>query len=178
MIYRGPGILEFVWFGSSPIPFPPSCSAFCVPPVELPNGRRGRGVGWTAARKPGPLKIIQYSLVYTKENVGPLQQREVDITCKWSGKSFFTILGVRNKMWIVIENLPPSPKKTNQNYLNKCETVFFAKLSVYFWANSINCCTRMLHVCMLCPYTVKKKLAVFPSPAGMSRTKVSLAEIN
>jgi hypothetical protein len=40
----------------------------------------------------------------------------------------------RNKMWIVIENLPPPPlpQKTTQNYLNNCETVFFAKLSICF----------------------------------------------
>jgi hypothetical protein len=48
MIYRGPGFLAVIWFGSMPCPFPPqksaSClsfSGFCVSPVKLTDGK-----GW------------------------------------------------------------------------------------------------------------------------------------
>ncbi len=37
MIYRGPGFLAVVWFGSSPT---------CVSPVALTDGRGGKWVGW------------------------------------------------------------------------------------------------------------------------------------
>jgi hypothetical protein len=45
MIYRGPGFLAVVLFGSSPCtPFVVSLSqSSCVSPVELTNGRGGRG---------------------------------------------------------------------------------------------------------------------------------------
>jgi hypothetical protein len=40
--------------------------SFCMSPVELSGGRDGEGVGeepiYNAVRKPGPLKIIHYSL--------------------------------------------------------------------------------------------------------------------
>ncbi len=57
MIYRGPGFIAVVWFGSSPNPSPsrprpPSVSCLvslsqssCISPVELTDGRGGRGGG-------------------------------------------------------------------------------------------------------------------------------------
>jgi hypothetical protein len=47
-------------------------------------------------------------------------------------KILFSILGVGNKMWIVIESSPPPQKKKNPNYLHNCETLFFATVSVCF----------------------------------------------
>ncbi len=48
MIYRGPGFIDFVYFGSLPTPCPLSrkqvislSQSFCVPPIELTNGRGG-----------------------------------------------------------------------------------------------------------------------------------------
>ncbi len=63
-IYRGPGFLAAVWFGSSPSPLLPSasCPSFlaflCCRSTSLLTGEGGRG--WarsriTTARKPGPL---------------------------------------------------------------------------------------------------------------------------
>ncbi len=54
MIYRWPGFLAVVWFGSSPTPFPSSfrqqvvslSKSSHVSPVKLIDGRRGRW-GWT-----------------------------------------------------------------------------------------------------------------------------------
>ncbi len=60
MIYRGPGFLAVVWFGSPPFlhPSPVSkLSLFLNFPINLLTGEGGKG-----ARKPGPLEIIQYSL--------------------------------------------------------------------------------------------------------------------
>jgi hypothetical protein len=67
MIYRGPGFLAVVRFGSSPNPLPlldqqvvSLSQSFCVLPVELTDrGGGGRGAGeelnHTMARKPGLL---------------------------------------------------------------------------------------------------------------------------
>ncbi len=67
MIYRGPGFLAVVWFGSSPTPPPiphpheqvvSLSPSSCVLPVELTLGRgggAGREPNHTTARKPGPL---------------------------------------------------------------------------------------------------------------------------
>ncbi len=67
MIYRGPGFLPIVLFGSSPTPFPPlrsaSCLSFsvflCVAGRAYWREKRGDGLGdkpnHTTARKPGPL---------------------------------------------------------------------------------------------------------------------------
>ncbi len=58
VIYRGPGFLAVVWFGSAPTHFHPLfrqqvifLSQFsCVPPYELNNGRGGEGEGRGWAR--------------------------------------------------------------------------------------------------------------------------------
>ncbi len=74
MISRGPDFLTVVWFGSSP-PLTPLLrqqvfslsQSPCVSPVERIDGKGGERVGeelnHTTASKPGPLKIIQYSVV-------------------------------------------------------------------------------------------------------------------
>jgi hypothetical protein len=56
IIYRGPGLLAVLWFGSSPAP-PPSL----VNKLTLSKGA-GEEQNHTTAREPGPLLIIQYSL--------------------------------------------------------------------------------------------------------------------
>ncbi len=68
--YRGPGFLAVVLFGSFPAPSPLSSQqvvslsrSSCVSKFELTEGK-GEGGGGTA-RKPGPLLIIQYSLLVT-----------------------------------------------------------------------------------------------------------------
>ncbi len=72
IIYRWPGFLAIVWFGSSPTPLSSQqvvslSQSSCVSPVEI-KCRRGGGGGageepnHTTAKKPGPLYIIQYSL--------------------------------------------------------------------------------------------------------------------
>ncbi len=71
MIYRGPGFLVVVWFGSSPTPSPPLptdlqevvslSQTSCVSPVELTDRRGGGGGGepsHTTTRKHGPLHDI------------------------------------------------------------------------------------------------------------------------
>ncbi len=59
MIYKGPGFLAVVCFGSTPIPFPnlfkpsancPFFSVSCVSPVELTDG--GRGWAWSRIIRP------------------------------------------------------------------------------------------------------------------------------
>ncbi len=72
IIYRGPGLLVVVWFGSSPIPSPssPLCKLslfLCLPVCRrlvLLAGEGGES-NYATARKPGLLQIIQYSLVGT-----------------------------------------------------------------------------------------------------------------
>ncbi len=74
MIYREPGFLVVVWFSAQPIPSPLSPVSSADDTHE--DGERetncwrekvGKGVGekrnLTPARKPGPLNIIQYSLL-------------------------------------------------------------------------------------------------------------------
>ncbi len=71
MIYRGPGFLAVVWFGSTPAPSPVSnltLSVFkgCRCSSLLTGKEGGEGVGVepnpTIARKLGPLSIVQSSL--------------------------------------------------------------------------------------------------------------------
>ncbi len=76
IIYRGPGFLAVVWFGSTqPTSLPLSrqqvaslSQSSCVSPVELADGREGEGVGvepnHIPKRKPGPLKIVQYGTLF------------------------------------------------------------------------------------------------------------------
>jgi hypothetical protein len=46
MIYRGPGFLAIVWFGSSPTPLPLSCQRIVsLPSLLVTDGREGRGWG-------------------------------------------------------------------------------------------------------------------------------------
>ncbi len=74
IIYRGPGLLVVVWFGSSPTLSPPLTSASClslsqspyVSPVELNNVREAGGGGGAKSYDDKKacyiLWIIQYSL--------------------------------------------------------------------------------------------------------------------
>ncbi len=71
MTYRGPGFLAVVWFGPPPPVTPlsrqwvvPLSQFTCVSPIGLTDGRGCRGVAkaYTAARKPGHLSNIHYSL--------------------------------------------------------------------------------------------------------------------
>ncbi len=72
MLYRRPGFPAVVWFGSLPIPPPISVRNLVRRNTErlrnwdnLLTGEVGRGgeePNHTTLRKPGPLKIIQYSL--------------------------------------------------------------------------------------------------------------------
>jgi hypothetical protein len=68
MIYRGPGFLAVVWFGSSTMhplsrqKFVSLSQSSCVSPVELTDGRGGlEGVGEEPnyKKKSNPLYIIQ-----------------------------------------------------------------------------------------------------------------------
>ncbi len=61
MIYRGPGFLAVVWFGSSPTPFPPHVSlsqSSCVTTVEHTDRRGGGGRGWARSQVMRPRKIL------------------------------------------------------------------------------------------------------------------------
>ncbi len=71
IIYRGPGFLAVVWYGSFPTPIPPLSRQKARPGrlrkrdySILADRWEGEGVGEepNQARKPGPLQIIQYSL--------------------------------------------------------------------------------------------------------------------
>jgi hypothetical protein len=70
MIYtcRGPGFLAVVDSTPRTTLFLLSRQSSCVSPVELIDGREGEGLGkepnHSKARKPGPLYIIQYSLLH------------------------------------------------------------------------------------------------------------------
>ncbi len=72
-MYRGPGLLAVVWFGSSPSPPPSPVSKLDRRHTgrlrkkdnlltEEGGGGAGEGPNHTTAWKPGPLEIIQYSL--------------------------------------------------------------------------------------------------------------------
>jgi hypothetical protein len=78
MIYSGPGFLVVVRFGFSPVPFPhlspqqllyylflslPLCRRSSLLTGEGGGGEVDEEPSDTIARKPGPLQIIQYSLV-------------------------------------------------------------------------------------------------------------------
>ncbi len=70
MIYRGPGFLAVVWFGSSPTPSPVSklhrrhTGRLRKRETTCSRERAEEGVGEEpTAGKPGPLKVVQYSLL-------------------------------------------------------------------------------------------------------------------
>ncbi len=69
MIYRGPGFLAVVWFGSSPTssppPFPSVCSNGDTDWERVTTCWRERwGPNQTTARRPGPLLSVRYSLLF------------------------------------------------------------------------------------------------------------------
>jgi hypothetical protein len=185
MIYRGPNFFAIVWFSSSPIPFPhlpcASCLSFsvfmCIVGQAYRRERGSRG-GWGRSqiiRRPESLvlyKIIQYSLISSIYPPKPERRHgftrvPVHAFPAWrSSWRCFVYIGNRSSPTPTPEQVVWSVRAGGMDRPSRKKSHPAGSLSSSQpggppnWVSPLHC---------------KKRLADFPSQAGTSLTKLSLA---